>query len=135
MIWKLFIHFFILKPDINQNINQNIQYNKPNGISNVIPPTIDRWETLRNINKNNTELPIRKYSLYDGNDHRPFNEIDDMTKITINHLKMQLLKRLESKDVSINDKLESIDRNKWLMKDNDSSFYVNLLAGDLLDNW
>lgn len=135
MIWKLFIHFFILKPDINQNINQNIQYNKPNGISNVIPPTIDRWETLRNINKNNTELPIRKYSLYDGNDHRPFNEIDDMNQITINHLKMQLLKRLESKYVSINDKLESIDRNKWLLKDKDSSFYVNLLAGDLLDNW
>ena len=129
MIWKPFISFFIMKADTNQNI-------KYNNIINNIPPTIDRWETIRNINKNDTSIvPVRKYTIYDGYDHHPFNETDDMNKITINHLKMQLLKRLESKDLSVNDKLESIDRNKWLLKDKDSSFYVNLLAGDLLDNW
>ena len=118
-----------MKADTNQNI-------KYNNINNIIPPTIDRWETIRNINKNDTSIvPVRKYTIYDGYDHHPFNETDDMNKITINHLKMQLLKRLESKDLSVNDKLESIDRNKWLLKDKDSSFYVNLLAGDLLDNW
>jgi hypothetical protein len=133
MIWKPFISFFILKQDINKNSNQNIQYNNIN-----IPPTIDRWETIRNINKNNTIMShTRKYTIYDGYDHRPFNDSVDMYNITVNHLKMKLLKRLESKDLSVNDKLESINRNKLLLNDNDkkSSIYVNLLAGDLLDNW
>jgi hypothetical protein len=40
---------------------------------------------------------------------------------------MQLLNILESKDISVQDKLDSIDKNKWLIE--------NLLAGDSVVNW
>lgn len=101
MNWKLFLYFFTMKPEIPP-IHNNL-YNKPN------------------------ELYTTTRSLSDGCDHRPINETDNIFRIKMFHYKMQLLNILESKDISVQDKLDSIDKNKWLIE--------NLLAGDSVVNW
>lgn len=133
-----FIYFFILKPEINE-LNNNVQYNKPfeNIINSNLPPMIDKWRAIRNINNNSTLILKPTRSKSSGLDHRPINETDNMYNITKNHFKMKLLKRLESKDVSMQNKIETIATNKWLIDkdENPHEFCVNLFAGDLLDNW
>ena len=134
MRWKSWIGLFIIKRDITQNI----QFNKNReNIMNNIEMNNNRWETMRNINNNNGSIfKVCKNSMYDGCDHRPINETNNIYNIKKNHFKMKLLKRLENKDISVQDKLEIINGDKWFFNDDkNSSFYVNLLAGDLLDNW
>lgn len=101
MKWKNLLYLFTMKPEI-PGVHNNL-YNKPN------------------------ELDTPSRSIFDGRDHRPINETDTLFSMKMFYYRMQLLKVLEDKDISMYDKLESLDGNKWLIE--------NLLAGDSVVNW
>lgn len=99
----------------------------------------DNWFSIRNANNNGSLIlkPTRKPM--DGYDHRPIIEPDNRYNITMNYLKMKLLKHLQRNDVSMQKKVETINDNEWLFGldgyDNTSKYCVRLFAGDLLDEW
>uniref|UniRef100_A0A6C0DPB7 Uncharacterized protein n=1 Tax=viral metagenome TaxID=1070528 RepID=A0A6C0DPB7_9ZZZZ len=130
MKWKSVLYCFIIKPD--RDVMQSNKFDIVN-----IPPNmenVDKWGKM--LEANNRSVDLFKPSRFGtGLDERPINETDNMYNITMNFFKMKMLRRLESKHISVEEKLNIINENDWVFNSQHSKYYVNLLAGDLLDSW
>jgi len=122
MFWKTFYCFFVLPSTNDMSSMSSMMFTEIPKPSSSLPLPVD--------------VVFKPNKKQGGYDERPIIvETDPMYNITMNHWKMKLLKRLESKNVSIYEKLECMRENKWLFDSPSPDYTTNLLAGKLMDDW